>query len=139
MSERYRAGWFLPKQILALTHFVSEASAEDFMGIVKDTEKALAVVDQPFHLIIDNRLIANMELASLAMMLAAMPILNHPQLGWIVMILPEPLAGTAEEMPVQRQDGVALKHVDTLAGAFAFLKSVDRALDWAKQDLTFFG
>ncbi len=138
MNNRYKAGWFVPGQVLALTHFVPDVSPDDFMGIATDTVTALQEVEQPFHLIIDNRIIKNTELASLEMMLTALPIIDHTQLRWIVMVLPNALAGTAHNLETQYHEQIGLKHVDTLEMAFAYLDSVDNSLDWSNQVTPFF-
>ena len=135
---RLRAGWLIPQHILALTHFVSEVTAEDFTEITQATEKALTHVDSDFHLIIDNRVIDNTNLATLETMLQFMPQLNHPNLRWIVMILPEKLNLPAERIEKQYHDQISLTHADTLEGAFQFLASVDKTIAWHKKDACFF-
>ena len=138
MNDRYKAGWLVPGQVLALTHFVPDVSPDDFMGIANDTAAALQAVEQPFHLIIDNRIITNNDLASLEMMLTALPLIDHPQLRWIVMVVPKALAGTAQDMNIQHHGLIGLKHVDTLEEAFAFLSLGDNSLDWTIRDTGFF-
>ena len=138
MNVRYRAGWWVPQQVLALTHFVSDVSADDFAGIAQDTYAALQQVNGEFHVIIDNRIIANTELASLDTMLAAMPMMNHSQLRWIVMVLPEKLSGTAQQMATQQHEQIGLKHVDSLGEAKTFLNSVDETIDWEDIQIDFF-
>lgn len=135
---RYRAGWYIPGQILALTHFDSVATAEDFAGIGAATYQALQEVNRTFHLLIDNRIIADVNVASLDTMLQALPILNHPQLRWIVMVLPEAIREQASDMPVQQNGLIQLRYVDSLNTAFQHLRAVDDSIDWAKQDPDFF-
>lgn len=135
---RFRAGWLVPQQILALTHFTPQVTPEDFAGITKDSQTALTQVHNEFHLILDNRIIADTNLATLATMLQFMPQMNHPQLRWIVMILPEMLRETAVTIPDQQYKHIHLTHVDTLADAFRFLRSVDETINWHDQNTDFF-
>lgn len=135
---RLRAGWLIPQQILALTHFLPEVTTEDFAQITQDTEHAISQVDGEFHLIVDNRIIDNTDLAPLEMMLQFMPQLNHPQLRWMVMVLPNALSGQAQQMETEHHNQIGLKHVDTLPFAFDFLQSVDATINWSAQDKTFF-
>jgi len=140
--KRFRAGWLIPQQLLALTHFDPIVTPEDFAQIAQDTNTALAQITGDFHLIIDNRIIAETNLATLDTMLQFMPQLNHPNLRWIVMILPEALAKagvpTAESMPTQHHAQISLKHVDTLPAATQFLQSVDESIRWNHIDKRFF-
>ena len=135
---RFRAGWLIPNQILALTHFVPKVSAEDFAGITQATEEAIAQVDGNFHLIIDNRIIDHTELASLDTMLQVIPQLNHPQLRWIVMILPEKLTPSANRIEQQHHKQISLTHVETIADAYQFLNAKDPSLEWSHENKMFF-
>ena len=135
---RLRAGWLIPKKVLALTHFVPEVTATDFAEITQATQAAIAQVEREFHLIIDNRIIDNTELASLEMMLQFMPQLNHPQLRCIVMVLPEKLKGSAHQIESAHYKQIDLTYADTLPSAFDYLRSVDGGIDWAAIDETFF-
>ncbi len=135
---RFRTGWFIPKKVLALTHFLPEVTPEDFTQIAQDTQTALAQVEGKFHLILDNHMIADTNLAALDTMLQFMPQMNHPQLRWIVMILPETLKGTAVTLPDQQYNQIHLTHVDTLTAVYDFLKSVDQTIDWSRQVINFF-
>ncbi len=136
--KRFRAGWLIPQQVLALTHFDPIVTPEDFAQIAEDTNAALAQVDGNFHLIIDNRIIAETNLAMLDTMLQFMPQLNHPHLRWIVMIVPEAIATTAKSMATQHHAQISLKHVDTLPDAIRFLESVDETIKWTEIEEEFF-
>ncbi len=135
---RFRAGWLIPEKVLALTHFLPEVTPEDFARIAQDTQTALAQAEAEFHLILDNRMIADTNLATLDTMLQFMPQMNHPQLRWIVMILPQTLKGTAVTLPDQQVNQIRLTHVDTLTAAYDFLKSVDQTIDWSREMVNFF-
>ena len=135
---RYRAGWLIPQQLLALTHFHPQVTPEDFAQITQDTDVALTQAAGAFHLLLDNRIIADANLATLDTMLQMMPQMNHPLLRWVVMILPESLAGTAVSLPDQQYNQIRLTHVDTLTAAYDFLRSVDKTLNWQKLNDDFF-
>ncbi|MFD0590943.1 hypothetical protein ACFQZE_23390 [Paenibacillus sp. GCM10027627] len=125
---RYRAGWLQEKLLLALTHFEPVVTAEDFSNIATDTKTALREVTGPFHLLIDNRIIKETSIASLDTMLESLPLLRHPQLRWIIVVLPAAIKENAAGMDIQRQGLIRLKHVDRLSAAFSFLASEDSRL-----------
>lgn len=135
---RYRAGWLIQNKVLALTHFDPVVTQDDFMGIANDTNRAIQQVSDSFHILIDNRIIENESIASLEMMLQAMPMLNHPQLRWLVMILPESIKDQAEMMPIQTSGHIQLKYVDSLDSAILHLSNEDDSIDWDAQDQEFF-
>ena len=138
MTLRYRAGWLIPHHVLALTHFVPDVTPDDFAGIARDTANALEQINGDFHLIIDNRIIGNTDLAPLSMMLQAMPNLNHPQLKFIVMIVPEALEQSAETISDQQQGHITLHHVDNLHEAYEYLRTHDAGITWDNLDTDFF-
>jgi hypothetical protein len=126
---RYKAGWLVQNHILALTHFEPVVTMEDFRDIARDAHMALQEVTQPFHLLIDNRIIAERTVASLDLMLKALPILEHPHLRWIVVVLPEAIKETAADRQVQRHGSIQLKFVDSLTSAFQHLVREDDHID----------
>lgn len=138
MTRRYRVDWLIPDQVLALTHFVPDVSMEDFMGIQADSRQALANVQNPIYLLIDNRIITNNQLAPLSQMLEAMPHIKHPQLQHIIMIVPDILSQDAATIPDQMIEHITLTHVATLDEAYDYLKQVDANLDWSALDTEFF-
>lgn len=138
MTIRYRAGWLIPQQVLALTHFVPDVSMEDFMGIQADSAQAIETIQGSTSLIIDNRMIQNTDLAPLSQMLQAMPHINHPQLNHIVMIVPQALADSAATIPDQTVGHITLTHVASLDAAYDHLKSINPELDWVRLDQNFF-
>jgi hypothetical protein len=135
---RYKAGWFIPQQVLALTHLVPDVTPDDFVGIVAATNACLQEVSQPFHMIIDNRLIQNEQVVSLDTILQAMPQLRLPSLRWIVMILPQSVRHTAANREGQRIDDIQLIYVDTLASALDALQALDASLNWGGASEDFF-
>jgi len=123
---------------LALTHFDPVVTAEDFVQITALATAAISGAGQAFHLLIDNRTIADETVASLEMILQAFPLLQHPQLRWIVVVLPEAVKDNARTLPAQRRGLIQLRYVDSLAQAFAHLQAVDGSIDWEAQDRSFF-
>lgn len=128
---RYKAGWLAHKRILALTHYEPVVTMEDFRDIAMDAHRALQEATQPFHLLIDNRIIADRTVATLDSMLKALPILEHTHLRWIVVVLPEAVKETAAARPVQRHGSIQLKFVDSLTSAFQHLAHEDDRIDGA--------
>lgn len=135
---RYKADWLIEGQVLALTHFEPVVTGEDFMNIAARFNAAVSQVTEPFHLVIDNRILADGPITPLAAMLHALSTLNHPHLRWIVVILPEAIKEQADQMPVQQHDQIQLRYVDSLATALQHLSAVDSSLKWERQDVDFF-
>ncbi|WP_256760457.1 hypothetical protein [Cohnella sp. WQ 127256] len=128
---RYKTGWLIQDHILALTHFESFVTVEDFRDIAVNTHIALQEATGPFHILIDNRIIAEQTVASLDTMFKALPILEHPHLRWIVVVLPEAIKETVTSREVQRQGAIQLKFVDSLSSAFQHLAQEDNRIDGA--------
>lgn len=126
---RYKAGWLVQNHILALTHFEPLVTMEDFQAIAKDASVALLEATQPFHLLIDNRIIAERTVATLDSMLKALPILEHAHLRWIVVVLPETIKETAAARQVERQGAIQLIFVDSLTSAFQHLAREDEHIN----------
>jgi hypothetical protein len=136
--SRFRAGWFIPMQVVGLTHTVPDVTLEDFQGIFEEAKQCVRESCQPFHLIIDNRLIQSDQVASLENILQAMPDFNGSMLRHIVMILPSHLKGKAAELEPQQVGPVRLRYVDTLPDAFAALRAADSDIQWKTQQPGFF-
>jgi hypothetical protein len=135
---RYKVGWFIPQQIIALTHFVSEVTQDDFNGIVDASNACLLEASQPFNMIIDNRIIKNEQVVSLEVILQSMPQLQNLPLRQVIMILPRAIGHKAAVMEVQRMGDVQLRFVDGLTAAFATLRATDASLNWDLQISGFF-
>jgi hypothetical protein len=135
---RYKVGWFIPQQVMALTHLVPEVTQEDFAGIVNDTNVCLQAAQQPFHMIIDNRIIPMEQPTPLDMILQAMPQLQASSLRWIVIILPHTMQRRAAAMGIQQVGTIQMRFVDTLATALDALRAVDDSLNWEAQAADFF-
>ncbi len=135
---RYSIGWPVPEHVLALTHFEPRVTSEDFAGIVAETHAALHHVKQPFHILIDNRRITDVTVSSLETMLHAFPALNHPQLRWIVVVLPTLIKHEAHRMAIQQRGEIRLKYVESLNLALHHLCAVDEMVRLDDLDRTFF-
>ncbi|HEY1015089.1 MAG TPA: hypothetical protein VGE07_20460 [Herpetosiphonaceae bacterium] len=134
---RYRVGWPFPGRVLALIHFSSDVTAEDYAGIMAAAGAELAQADQPFHLLIDNSRLADETIAGLDDMLAAAPALRHEHLRWIVVVLPDSIKRRAPRMAVQRNGGIQLKYVDSVYYAIRFLLTIDESMREAKSAIAF--
>ena len=135
---RYKAGWFIPQQILALTRLVPEVSQDDFMGILETTNACLQEVQQPFHMIIDNRIIKSEMVVSLDIILQTMPQLQQSPLRWIIMVLPHSMRDGAIDRDIQRVGDIQLHYVDTLMTALDTLQMMDASLNWDSRVSDFF-
>jgi hypothetical protein len=135
---RYNVGWFIPQQVMALTHFVPEVTPDDFTDIVHKTNQCLKEVAQPFYMLIDNRIIQSEQVVSLDVILNTLPQLRLSPLRWMIMILPQHIRQQAASMPSQRVGDIQLMYVANLAAAFDALQQVDDSLRWALQLPDFF-
>jgi hypothetical protein len=135
---RYKAGWFIPQQIMALTHLVPEVTADDFVGIMSATNACLQDARHPFHLIIDNRMIKSDQVVSLGVILQTISQLQQSPLRWVVMVLPHHLRDTADNREIQRIGDVQLRYVDRLATAFDVLQKEDASINWDIRVTDFF-
>ncbi len=135
---RYRAGWIMKNRILALTHFEPEVTPEDFRAIEADANRALGQATEPFHLLIDNRMIARTAIITLDAILKAMPSIHHPQLRTIVIVLPEAIKEQAPGIDEQRIGLIRLKYVDGLESALAYLQGEDDSIDGRAISYSFF-
>lgn len=140
MMSRFRAGWFIPMQVVGLTHTVPDVTPEDFQGIFEAARRCVRESCQPFHLVIDNRTlqIRSNQIASLESILQGIPEFNGSMLRQIVMVLPTHLKEKASELEPQQIGPIRLRYVETLADAFAALKAADADIQWKTQQADFF-
>jgi len=136
---RYRVGWLVPGQVMALTHLVPQVTHDDFSHIITLINASVQEAEQPFHMIIDNRIIENEQVVSLDVILQTLPQLHQFPLRHIVMILPTPVARKASTMESQQIGGISLLFVESLAEARAALASRDASINWSLQLEGFFG
>ena len=137
-QPNYKLGWFIPREIAALTHFHAEVTADDFMGVMQTGEALLSQIDNAFHVIIDNRVVEMSAPASLSQMKQMVSYMNHPLLRWVVVVKPENLTLDTDRLPVEKEGDTRLKNVATLQEAMTFLRQAAGDVDWQKADTTFF-
>lgn len=137
-QPNYKLDWFVPDQIAALTHFHSEVTPEDFMGVVQTGEALLKDITNEFHVIIDNRAVPMPAPASLEQMKEMVSYMNHPLLRWVVVVKPESLDLDTSKLSVEQIGHTQLKNVSSLSDAIIHLKSVTNNIGWEKADTAFF-
>ncbi len=134
-DKNYRVGWVIPNQIAALTHYTPEIMLDEFQAIAGESEVLANSATERFHLIIDNRI---MNMAFVPDLATIRPYTNNPLLQHIVMIKPEQMEGSANELASYTDDHLTLTYVDTLVDAQNFLKSEDNELRWHEAESDFF-
>lgn len=134
----FKLGWFVPHQIAALTHFHSDVTAEDFMGVIQTGEELLGNVDKAFHVIIDNRFVNMSSPVHLNQMKEMVTYMNHPKLRWIVVVKPVNLALDTSSLPIEQMGETRLKNVSNLPEAINYLQATTSGIAWEKADTTFF-
>lgn len=137
-QPNYKLGWLIPYQIMALTHFHSDVTHEDFMGILQTGQELLRSVNNEFHVIIDNRAIDMSAPISLAQMKEGAPFMNHSMLRWIVVVKPTRLALDASRLPIEQIEQTQLKNVSSLQEAIRYLRATTNGIEWDKADTRFF-
>jgi hypothetical protein len=137
-QPNFKLGWFIPNQIVALTHPYAEITSDDFMGIVQTGQNLLAQVENEFHVIIDNRFVDMSSLASLNQMKQAVPYMNHPFLRWIIAVKPQKLTLNVSDLPIEKDGQARLKNFTDLPEAIKFLRETVTEIQWQYSDATFF-
>jgi len=137
-DKNYRVGWVIPNQVAALTHYTPEIMLDEFQAIAVESEALATSATDRFHLIIDNRIMNMAFVPDLATIRQAAPYTNNPRLQHIIMIKPEQMQGSADELPSYTDDHLTLTYVDTLADAENFLKSEDNTIRWHEVESDFF-
>jgi len=137
-KPNYKLGWVVPNQVAALTHFHSDVTTADFMGIVQTGEALLSTVDNAFHVIIDNRVVDMEAPATLSQMKQMVPYMNHPLLRWVVVVKPEKLSLETAVLPIETDGDTRLKNVSSLEEAISHLREVTNDVEWSQADSIFF-
>jgi hypothetical protein len=137
-SPNYKLGWYIPDQIMALTHFHPDVSVEDITGVIQTGELLLRSVKDEFHMIIDNRVVNMSSLISLNQMKEMVPYTNHPTLRWIIVIKPVSLELDTNQMPIEQAGKAQLKNVASLQEAIDHLQATTKEIEWDKADTDFF-
>lgn len=137
-TPNYKVGWLVKNKLAALTHYHSDITAEDLMGVYAESQQLLEAVVTPFHLIIDNRVAPLDKIYTLAELLQLSPLLHHPYLRYIVIIKPDHLdLGTAHGT-LQKQALVSLQNVSSVQEGLSFLAQNVNDMDVATIDFGFF-
>jgi hypothetical protein len=137
-QPNFKLGWFVPNQIAALTHEHPQITPEDFAGIVQAGQTLLGLIENDFHILIDNRFVAMTTPASLSQMKQAVSYMNHPCLRWVVVVKPLELALDTVTLPVEQDGQTRLKNVSSLSEAFNFLRDKVDDIHWLQADHAFF-
>ena len=137
-QPNYKLGWFVPNQIAALTHFHSNVTQEDFMGVVEAGQQLLSDVMDVFHVIIDNRVVAMSAPVPLQQMKQMVSYMNQPWLRWVIVVKPEGLSVDTTDLPIEKDGETQLKNVSSLREAICFLREVSAGVMWSEADVTFF-
>lgn len=136
--RRYRTGWWIPQQVMGLTHFDPVVTPQDFAGILADASACLQEAQRPFHALIDNRRLNSLQITPLKNMIQAFPALQHSLLQNIVVVLPPAISHQAKDIPAEQEGHLVLHHVENLESAITLLNALDESLDWETQIQRFF-
>lgn len=137
-TPNYKVGWILETKVAALTHFHSEITQEDIIGVFTETQKLLEDAKAPFQIIIDNRLAPLNRIFSLEELQNASPLLLHPLLNHIVIVKPNHLELSINETFIEKRESTYLKNVSSIQEALDFLGHTIPELNQGKMDVHFF-
>ena len=107
-DKNYRIGWVIPDQLSALTYYTSRLTIEEFQAIASETSDFFNETSQPFHLIIDNRVMNMAFLPDLDTLKRSAAHMRHPNLRYIVMVKPASMKGSARDLPGYTDDTITL-------------------------------
>ena len=134
----FRLDWIVPNRVAALTHTTPIVTSNDYLHILQRLHVLLSASSGPVHIVIDNRMLAMPRPVSLADMQRATPLLNHPNLRWLVAIAPTSLGLDEAAWPVESNGNVHLRNVASLASAIEQLQLIDATLANTTFDLALF-
>jgi len=137
-TSNYKVGWISATKVAALTHYHSEITREDIIGVFTETQKLLKDVKGPFQIIIDNRLAPLNKIFSLEELQNSSPLLLHPLLNHIVIVKPNHLELSISETLIEKRESTSLKNVSSVQEALNFLQQAIPELNQAKIDIHFF-
>tara|TARA_R110000868_G_scaffold411291_1_gene702873 strand:- start:1594 stop:2022 length:429 start_codon:yes stop_codon:yes gene_type:complete len=137
-TPNYKVGWLIETKVAALTHFHSEITQEDIIGVFTETQKLLQDMKELFHIIIDNRLAPLNKIFSLEELQNSSPILLHPLLSYIVIVKPNHLELRINETVIENREGKYLKNVSSIHEALDFVRQTIPELHQGKMDIHFF-
>ncbi len=134
----FKLDWFIPEQVIGLTHFHAAVTQDDIMGVMQKGQELTDNAKQEFHIIIDNRVVNMPAPMSLSQMVQMVPYATHPLLRWIIVVKPESLSLDAASLPVEENGGKHLKNVASLPEAIEFLMKMAPEVEWQRADANFF-
>lgn len=137
-EKNYRVGWVIPNQIGALTHYSPEVTLEEFQDIGGEAADLFTDANEPFHVIIDNRIMNMAFLPDLATLKRNAPYMANDNLRYIIMVKPNAMEGSASDLADYNDANVTLTYVDTLDEAVTLLKDQDDNLRWHEVESDFF-
>lgn len=137
-EPNFKLGWYVPDQVAGLTHFHSDVTQEDFMGVIQTGVELLSDTNQEFHVIIDNRFVEMSAPVPLSQMQSMAPYMKHPMLRWVVVVKPENLELDTAHLPIEQSGHVQLKNVSSLQEALEQLQAIANDVAWEQADSTFF-
>lgn len=121
-KKNYRVGWVVKQKLAALTHFHSDISSEDIMGVFKETERMISNTNQSFSIIIDNRLAPMNSVYSLEELQNSSSMLSHPLLEYLIIIIPNHLRLNAEQEKIEISNGVKLINTESVKNAINIIQ-----------------
>ncbi|GEM_PF-1062800 len=137
-QKNYRVGWVIPNQIGALTHYTPEIMLEEFQNISGEASALFTAASEPFHVIIDNRIMDMAFLPDLDTLKKSAPYMSNPHLRYIIIVKPESMDGSARDLADYTDANITLTYVDSLDDAVALLKEQDTTLRWHEVEADFF-
>lgn len=137
-TPNYKVGWIIENKVAALTHYHSDITQEDIIGVFTETQKLLQGVKEPFQIIIDNRLAPLTKIYSLEELQNASPLLLHPFLDHIIIVKPNHLELEIKEAFKEKRRGKYLKNVISIEKALDFVRHLIPGSDEGKTDIHFF-
>ena len=121
-----------------MTHYTSAVTLEEFQAIGGEAAALFTEASDPFHVIIDNRIMNMAFLPDLDTLKRSAPYMDNPNLRYIIMIKPDAMAGTANDLPDYTDNDVTLTYVDSLDDAVTLLKAQDKDIRWHEVEADFF-
>lgn len=137
-QKNYRVGWVIPNQVGALTHYTPEVTLEEFQNIGGEASALFESASEPFHVIIDNRIMNMAFLPDLNTLKNSAPYMSNSNLRYVIMVKPNAMDGSASDLADYNDADVTLTYVDTLDEAIALLKAQDKNLRWHEVESDFF-
>ena len=137
-EPNFKFDWFIPGQIIGLTHFHSEVTQEDIKGVMQKGQEITKNIENDFSILIDNRVVNMAGLMTLEQMVQMVSYVNHPMLRWVVVVKPESMLIDTTSLPIEKVGEKRLKNVSSLGEAIAFLRKEMPEIQTQKASESFF-